>query len=255
MHVRDNWFQFLGQRQSSSKIAVNSGFHWCREDLTQSVETSLEERHFCRPARPTIRPRGIDLTSVWQRLSHCRIDVHTSLQPPLLPSPCAPPSPAKKIEQKQPSPPFVARKQQPYEKRQCRRLVRAHQDAAGGAVVHQLADHVEVRHQGRLEDERHVRRVEQLDGESTLLAPVLLVLDLVQKNNTAAWLRVNKERPARERDGAGRYGAGSSQGLWDGLDFLYAARRRATRCTMHCTSARPKFAGSPHQHAPPPPPL
>lgn len=54
-----------------------------------------------------------------------------------------------------------------------------HQRAAGWPLLHQLADHVHVCHQRRLQDERHVGRVEQLDGEPPLLAPILLVLDLV----------------------------------------------------------------------------
>lgn len=55
---------------------------------------------------------------------------------------------------------------------------KTYQYAAGGAVVDQLADHVEVRHQRRLQDKRHVGCVEQLNGEPPFLAPVLLGLDL-----------------------------------------------------------------------------
>ena len=103
-----------------------------------------------------------------------------------------------------------------------------HQDAAGGAVVHQLADHVQVRHQGRLQDERHVRRVEQLDGEPPLLAPVLLVLDLLQfkpAGDEGMGRQASKSRRDRtERRGTGRDGKNVP---WARATVLvYAVRRQ-----------------------------
>ena len=53
----------------------------------------------------------------------------------------------------------------------------ANQDVGRRAVVQQLRDEVEIRDQGRLKNDRHVRRVEELDGVGPLLTAVLLVLD------------------------------------------------------------------------------
>lgn len=44
--------------------------------------------------------------------------------------------------------------------------------------MQQLAEEVKVRHERGLEDDGHVRRVEQLDRVGSLLSAVLLVLDL-----------------------------------------------------------------------------
>lgn len=152
---------------------------------------------------------------------HCTIDGHTSLEPALLLSPCPSPSPDCRtqwyVQYKQYNPTQYktiailnddeTARDPPY------RTHRTHQDAAGGAVVHQLADHVEVRHQGSLQDERHVRRVEQLDGESTLLAPVLLVLDLGQKtNNTGTWLRDHLRKNGQPGSATGHWCRGTARG-------------------------------------------
>lgn len=60
-----------------------------------------------------------------------------------------------------------------------KRVIReTHQQVARVAVVQELAKEVEVGHKRRLKDDGHVGRVEQLDRVGTLLAPVLLVLDL-----------------------------------------------------------------------------
>ena len=77
--------------------------------------------------------------------------------------------------------------------------MRAYQAAAGGTVVGQLADHVEVGHQCRLKDERHVRRVQQLDRVTALLPSVLLVLDLP----TAARYTVGRGGERRVGGGGG----------------------------------------------------
>lgn len=47
--------------------------------------------------------------------------------------------------------------------------------------MEELTEEVKVRHEGRLEDDRHVRGVEQLDGVGTLLPTVLLIFHLAQQ--------------------------------------------------------------------------
>eukprot|EP00618_Florenciella_parvula_P001379 CAMPEP_0119541236 /NCGR_PEP_ID=MMETSP1344-20130328/52833_1 /TAXON_ID=236787 /ORGANISM="Florenciella parvula, Strain CCMP2471" /LENGTH=535 /DNA_ID=CAMNT_0007585181 /DNA_START=198 /DNA_END=1803 /DNA_ORIENTATION=- len=54
----------------------------------------------------------------------------------------------------------------------------AHEDVVRRAVVEELREEVEVRHERGLEDDRHVRGVEELDRVARLLAAVLHVLDL-----------------------------------------------------------------------------
>jgi len=51
------------------------------------------------------------------------------------------------------------------------------QDIGRSTVVQKLGDKIQVGNKGRLEDDRHVRRVEELDGVVSLLTTVLLVLD------------------------------------------------------------------------------
>mmetsp|Transcript_12501 Transcript_12501/g.40927 ORF Transcript_12501/g.40927 Transcript_12501/m.40927 type:complete len:317 (-) Transcript_12501:796-1746(-) len=53
----------------------------------------------------------------------------------------------------------------------------ADEEDAGIPVVEELGEEVEVGDEGRLEDDGHVRRVEELDGVRSLLAAVLLVFD------------------------------------------------------------------------------
>ena len=53
-----------------------------------------------------------------------------------------------------------------------------HQEVPSVAVVQELAEEVEVRHESSLEDNGHVGRVEQLDRVGPLLPPVLLILHL-----------------------------------------------------------------------------
>ena len=97
----------------------------------------------------------------------------------------------------------------------------AHEDVRRGAVVQELADEVEVRHERGLQDDGHVARVKELDGVGPLLAAVLLVLD---GEDDAPSLEVNDD--GEDEDGGEEVGEVGKvlavDGLLDRADLVVA---------------------------------
>ena len=105
------------------------------------------------------------------------------------------------------------------------RSEKTNEDVGRGAVVQELRHKVQVRHEGRLQDDGHVGRVEQLDGVVTLLSAVLLVLD-GQVDTPSLEVDDND----KDEDGGHQVGQVGQvlpvEGLADGADLVLAGNEQ-----------------------------